>query len=99
MSKLMTIFSVLEDPRSTKSRLHNLVDILTIILCSAMAGVEGWENIELWEHEEWFREFLLLENGVPSHDRMERFLEALSPKQFQNCLLKLVKIFQEAKPN
>lgn len=50
------------------------------------------------EHEEWLREFLPLENGVPSHDTMERVLEALSPKQFQNCLLKLVKIFQEAKP-
>jgi len=100
LSKLVTVFSVLEDPRSTKSRLHCLSDVLTIILCSAMAGVEGWENIELWaeEHEGWLKEFLPLENGIPSHDTMERVLEAISPKQFQSCLIKLVKIFQESKP-
>lgn len=53
LSKLVTIFSVLEDPRSSKSRLHSLSDVLTIILCAAMAGIEGWENVELWaeEHE------------------------------------------------
>ncbi len=74
LSKLSTIFSILEDPRSTKSRLHSLSDVLTIILCASMAGVEGWENIELWaeEHETWLKEFLPLENGMPSHDTMER---------------------------
>jgi predicted transposase YbfD/YdcC len=100
LSKLSTIFSILEDPRSTKSRLHSLSDVLTIILCASMAGVEGWENIELWaeEHETWLKEFLPLENGIPSHDTMERVLEAISPKNFQSCLMKLVKIFQESKP-
>jgi predicted transposase YbfD/YdcC len=65
-----------------------------------MAGVEGWENIELWAevHERWLKEFLPLENGIPSHDTMERVLEAISPRHFQGCLMKLVKIFQEAKP-
>ncbi len=100
LSKFVTIFSILEDPRSTKSRLHNLSDVLTIILCASMAGIEGWENIELWakEHETWLKEFLSLENGIPSHDTMERVLEAISPKHFQNCLMKLVKLFQESKP-
>jgi predicted transposase YbfD/YdcC len=100
LSKFFTIFSNLEDPRSTKSKLHSLTDVLTIILCASMAGIEGWENIELWakEHKRWLKEFLPLENGIPSHDTMERVLEAISPKHFQNCLMKLVKIFQESKP-
>ena len=72
LSKLFTIFSILEDPLSTRSRLHSLSDVLTMIMCAAMAGVS-------------------------SHDTMERDLEALSPKHFQSCLLKLVKIFQDSK--
>lgn len=101
MSKLVRIFSVLEDPRSTKSRLHDLTDVITIVLCAGLAGVEGWENMELWaeEHEAWLREFLPLLNGIPSHDTMERVLEAISPKKFQSCLLELVKLFQQAKPD
>lgn len=101
MVKLATIFSILEDPRSRKSRLHELNDVLTIVLCAGLAGVEGWENMELWaeDHEAWLREFLPLRNGIPSHDTMERVLEAISPKKFQSCLLELVKLFQQAKPD
>ena len=101
MSKLASIFSVLEDPRALKSRLHALNDVLTIVLCAGLAGVEGWENMELWaeDHEAWLREFLPLNNGIPSHDTMERVMEAISPKKFQSCLLELVKLFQQAKPD
>lgn len=37
----------------------------------------GWET--------WFREFLSLENGVPSHDTFNRFFQMLDPARFEDC--------------
>lgn len=47
----------------------NLVNIFIITLYAMVCGVEGWEEIEIFaeEREEWFRSFLELPNGIPSH--------------------------------
>ena len=33
--------------------------------------------------EDWLRRFLVLKNGIPSHDTSERVFRILDPKQFE----------------
>ena len=85
---LISILSNVEDPRIDRTRLHNLVDILAIAICSSMCGMTGWEEFEAFgqEKEQWFRSFLSLPNGIPSHDTFRRVFQRLDPKQLQQAL-------------
>ena len=63
---IVACFSDLEDQRVLRSRLHELTDILTVALC----GAKDWESIASWGRIklDWLRQYLPLENGIPSHD-------------------------------
>jgi predicted transposase YbfD/YdcC len=37
--------------------------------------------------EEWLRSFLLLPNGIPSHDTFNRVFSALNPEELENCFV------------
>ena len=60
----------LEDPRARHLTDHKLVEIIIIAICGVICGAETWTDIELFGNErlEWLRQFLELENGIPSHD-------------------------------
>ena len=47
-----------------------LSDILTIVLCAVISGAEGFNDIEMFARckESFFRTFIELPNGIPSHD-------------------------------
>ncbi|MGZ8216885.1 transposase family protein [Methylomagnum sp.] len=42
-------------------------DILMIVFCAVLAGIEGWVGMEdsAMEEDAWFRGFLELPNGTP----------------------------------
>jgi predicted transposase YbfD/YdcC len=82
---LTAVFADLTDPRvETANKLHKLVDILVIATCAVIAGAEGWEDIAEYgrSKEDFFRRFLELPNGVPSHDTFERVFAKLDPDAF-----------------
>jgi predicted transposase YbfD/YdcC len=82
---LTTVFADLPDPRrETKNKLHRLTDILTIATCATIAGAEGWEQIAEYGRtkEAFFRRFLELPNGIPSHDTFDRVFAKLDPDVF-----------------
>ncbi|HBX70560.1 MAG TPA: hypothetical protein DEH25_14555 [Chloroflexi bacterium] len=74
-------FNELEDPRIERMKLHKRLDILVIAICVAIYGADTWENVEIfWKaQEKWFRKFLELPDGIPSHDTFNR----LDPEQFR----------------
>ena len=91
MKETRTLISILyeiEDPRLERTKLHNIVDILAIAICSSMCGLNGWEEFQSFgEHkEDWFKKFLKLENGIPSHDTFRRVIGRINPKQLQKAL-------------
>lgn len=93
MDKIISLadaFIVVHDPRIDRTKKHNLVDILIITLCATVCGVEGWEEIEIFaeEREGWFRGFLELTNGIPSHDTMYRVFSRINPKEMNAALIK-----------
>ncbi len=78
-------FAELTDPRrETKNKLHKLNDILMIVLCSVLSGIEDWVGMEEFarEKESWFRQFLELPNGVPSHDTLSDVMGRVHPQKF-----------------
>ena len=85
---ILTHFEDLEDPRVERTKLHHLSDMVAIALCGAICGADTWADVERFGYEkyEWFRSFLRLENGIPSHDTFGRVFAALDTGQFYSCL-------------
>ena len=78
-------FADLVDPRrETKNKLHKLGDIVMIVFCAVLSGIEDWVGMEEFaeQKEAWFRDFLELPNGIPSHDTLSDVFGRLCPTTF-----------------
>src|SRR5574342_650743 len=81
-------FADLPDPRrETRNKLHPLQDILMIVLCAVLSGVEDWVGMEAFaeEKEAWLQGFLELPNGIPSHDTLSDVLGRIDPVAFKTA--------------
>jgi predicted transposase YbfD/YdcC len=90
LETLKECFADLPDPRVVERTSHSLVDILFLTLCAVICGMDDWESIEVWGEVrlDWLRQFVPLENGIPSHDTIARVFAALDSKQFQASFLR-----------
>ena len=68
---------------------HGLSDILFLTLCAVLCGMDDWESIEEWGKERlaWLRQFIRVENGIPSHDTISGVFAALDSTTFQACFI------------
>ncbi len=84
---LLRFFEELEDPRMDRTKLHLLSDILVITICAVICGADEWTEIEIFgkSKRKWFKTFLLLPNGIPSHDTFGRLFSRLDPAQLERC--------------
>ena len=66
---LMRFFQDIADPRG-KNIIHKLHDILVIAICAVICGADGWVEVEAFgqSKQSWFKRFLDLPGGIPSHD-------------------------------
>ena len=90
-------FSGVEDPRTGNARRHDLQELLLIALCTVLCGGESCVDMADFaeEKETFLREFLSLENGLPSHDTFSRVFRALEPEQFRRCFQDFMGRFAE----
>ena len=90
-------FSKLEDPRTDQGKRHKLMDIIAMTICAVIGGAEGWTDVELFVKckYEWFKGFLELPNGVPSHDTFGRVFAGIAPEQFQEGFMAWVREVSE----
>ncbi len=88
-ANLIDYFSSLEDPRIERNKAHALIDIMVMTVCAVANGADGWESIEQFGKEKlhWLRQYIPLENGVPSHDGISYVLSRVSPRQFRACFM------------
>lgn len=55
-----------------------------IVLCTVLSGIEDWVGMEEFaeEKESWWRGFLELPNGIPSHDMLSDVSGRIDRKAF-----------------
>ena len=84
MASLLTILAGITDPRSGNAQRHGLLDILVIALAASVCGAETCVDFAEFaeDREGLLREFLSLENGLPSHDTFSRVFRLLDPQAF-----------------
>jgi len=90
-------FETVADPRVDRTKKHELIEIIIIAICAVICGADDWVAIERFGRakEDWFRSFLVLPNGIPSHDTFGRVFSALDPEQFQQSFLNWVATLAE----
>jgi len=97
---LIEHFKDLPDPRVDRTKDHDLIDILVIAICTLLCAGESFNDMEDFGHakHDWFKTFLRLRNGIPSHDTFNRLFAALDPKAFLDCFLRWTQSLRQAVP-
>lgn len=80
-------FGSLPDPRTNKNIRHLLDDIVIISILAVICGADDFKAIQRFGRakEDWLVTFLVLPNGIPSHDTFRAVFCAMSPTAFQEC--------------
>jgi predicted transposase YbfD/YdcC len=86
-------FGKLHDPRDKAGRRHTLPAMITLAICAIICGSDGWTDIEEFGVAKlgWFKTFLDLPHGVPSHDTFGRVFATIKPEAFERCFNRWVK--------
>lgn len=89
-SRLVEALQDVPDPRrQCKNLRHPLADVLALGFCGVLCGCEDFVEIEAFgrSKEAFFRRFLELPQGIPSHDTFRRVFQAVCPQALQRRLL------------
>ena len=88
--ELVDRLQMIPDPRRQCRNLkHRLHDILVLGFCGVLANCDDFVEIAAWAqyNQAFFRTFLELPHGIPSHDTFNRVFSILSPAILQEVLL------------
>jgi hypothetical protein len=90
-------FENVPDPRVEWTRLHPLINVLTIALLAMLCVGEGWEDMEEFgeANRDWLETFLDLPHGIPSADTFRRVISAIDPVAFNACFVAWVQALSE----
>lgn len=97
-ASLITHLSEVPDPRIDRRKDHDLIDVLVISVCTLLCAGETFNDMEDFGKAkyDWFKTFLNLRNGIPSHDTFNRIFAALDPQQFLDCFLRWTQSLRQA---
>lgn len=90
---LFSFFLTVTDPRLDRTKKHKLIDIIVIAVCGVISGCETWVEIEEYAEMkyDWFKTFLELPGGTPSHDTFGRVFSIIDPMEFQKAFYEWTK--------
>jgi predicted transposase YbfD/YdcC len=98
---LMEHFSSVDDPREGWRVLYPLRELLLVVLCATLAGMEDFVEIKLWGDQrlDFLRRFYPFERGVPSHDTLNDVINAIDPQVFKACFIAWVEDLRDDEPD
>lgn len=81
-------FEKLTDPRVDRGTNHDLQEMIFMALTATICGSNGWADVERFVNakRDWFEQFLLMEQGVPSHDTFGRVFARLDTAEFLTAM-------------
>ena len=85
MGEILKYLNNIEDKRQEWKVIHSLADIVFIVLMAILANADDWQEIEIFakSNVDVLRRYVPLENGVPSHDTMQRVIASIKPEVLQ----------------
>ena len=94
---LLQHFEEIEDPRIDRHKLHTLPDILLVMFCGVICGVESWRDfVDFGESKlDYLRRFTPLANGIPSKNTFNRVISSLDPEEFKQCFCSWTRSLQQ----
>ncbi len=89
LNRLLEAFGTVEDPRIERSKLYPLIEILFLTISAVLSGFEDWDEIVDFGEEkfDWLRKYLSYENGIPSHDTVNRVISMIDYRVFESCFI------------
>jgi predicted transposase YbfD/YdcC len=90
--RLVDVWVGVRDPRQTTKVEHDLIELLVVSVSAVLSGADTFVEIEAWAKEklEWLRQYLKLEQGIPSHDTFGRVFAAIDPDEFGAAFVRWV---------
>jgi predicted transposase YbfD/YdcC len=100
-ASLLDHFSALRDPRQRWRVLYPLPEILLLVLCATLSGMEDFVEIRLWGDErlDFLRRFLPYERGLPAHDTLNDVINGLDADLFKACFAAWVEALRDKEPD
>lgn len=85
---VLRAFDDLPDPRGSNA-IHKLHDLIVLAVCAVLCGADSWVEVEEWSEArfEFYKTFLDLPGGVPSHDTFGRVFSRIDPDAFEKCFI------------
>lgn len=93
-------FSVLRDPRQQWRVIYPLPEILLLVLCATLCGMDDFVETRLWGEQRlpFLRRFLPYERGIPAHDTLNDVVNALDADLFRACFASWVETLRDGDP-
>ena len=87
--ELKTKLHAVTDPRTGRATRHVLLDVLLISICASLCGAQTFTDIALFGRcqQEWFKTWLALPHGIPSHDTFNRLFGLINPAHFRDVFV------------
>lgn len=98
---LLDHFSALRDPRQQWRVVYPLPEILLLVLCATLCGMDDFVETKLWGEQrlDFLRRFLPYERGIPAHDTLNDVVNALDPDLFRACFTSWVETLRDREPD
>ena len=80
-----TSLSKVQDFRINRRMKFDLTEVIQVAVCAVLSGADNWNEIECFARakELWFKKFLKLKSGIPSHDTFRRVFSELAPQELE----------------
>lgn len=90
-------FGFIEDPRLDRQKDHLLLDIIGLTIIGTLSGADNWVAIEEFgkAKQAFLKEWLLLPNGIPSHDTLGRVFSILSSSELEKGFVSWIRSISE----